>query len=99
MIETVAHVPTRNAARYVAQLCKYWSHKLAVDVRDDCGGGKVGDAAATLEPDTKSWPSPFSPMISPPPSASKAWLPHTSTALPSVERRWPFNGRCAAEHA
>jgi hypothetical protein len=26
-------------------------------------------------------------------------LPHTSTALPSVERRWPFNGRCAAEHA
>lgn len=51
MIETVAFVPTSNAARYVTQLCKHWSHKLAVEQKDDRGVVKFGDAVATLEPD------------------------------------------------
>lgn len=50
MIETVARVPTANAARYMTQLCKHWAHKLAVDLREDRGVVKFGDAVATLEP-------------------------------------------------
>nr|WP_314447347.1 DUF2218 domain-containing protein [uncultured Sphingomonas sp.] len=52
MIETVAYVPTSNAAKYVAQLCKHWSHKLSVEQRDDRGVVRFGDAVATLESDT-----------------------------------------------
>lgn len=51
MIETVAYVPTSNAAKYVAQLCKHWSHKLPVDHQDHRGVVKFDDAVATLEPD------------------------------------------------
>jgi len=53
MIETVAYVPTANAAKYVTQLCKHWSHKLSVDLQDDRGVIKFGEAAATLEPDAE----------------------------------------------
>ena len=53
MIETVVYVPTANAAKYVAQLCRHWSHKLPVDQRDDRGNVKFGDAVATLEPDAE----------------------------------------------
>jgi hypothetical protein len=28
--DTVARVPTRHASRYLQQLCKHWSHNLAV---------------------------------------------------------------------
>lgn len=51
MIETVAHIPTGNAAKYVNQLCKHWSHKLPVDLSDERGVIKFADAVATLEPD------------------------------------------------
>ena len=27
-----ASVPTTNAAKYMQQLCKHWSHKLEVDL-------------------------------------------------------------------
>ena len=51
MIETVANVPTSNAAKYVTQLCKHWAHKLPVDYQGDRGVVRFGDAVATLEPD------------------------------------------------
>jgi len=53
MIETVAHVPTSNAAKYVAQLCKHWSYKLPVDQQEERGVVNFGDAVATLDPDTE----------------------------------------------
>src|SRR5579872_2126714 len=28
--DTIARVPTQHAARYLQQLCKHWSHNLAV---------------------------------------------------------------------
>jgi uncharacterized protein len=32
-----ATVPTANAAKYLQQLCKHWSHKLEVDLSDRKG--------------------------------------------------------------
>jgi hypothetical protein len=32
-----ASVPTANAAKYLQQLCKHWSHKLEVDLSDRKG--------------------------------------------------------------
>jgi hypothetical protein len=29
-MQSLASVPTANAARYLAQLCKHWSHRFAV---------------------------------------------------------------------
>ena len=29
-LRATAHVPTAHASRYLQQLCKHWSHKLAV---------------------------------------------------------------------
>lgn len=34
MIQTRAVVPTAHAERYMAQLCKHWSHKLAIEMSD-----------------------------------------------------------------
>ena len=48
-MEAVAHVRTASAERYVTQLCKHWSHKLPVELHDDRGVVKFGDAMATLE--------------------------------------------------
>ena len=31
MSPTIARVPTEHASRYLQQLCKHWSHKMAVD--------------------------------------------------------------------
>lgn len=33
----VAHVPTAQGSRYLQQLCKHWSHKLAVDFTAEAG--------------------------------------------------------------
>ena len=44
-----ASVPTANAARYIQQLCKHWSHRLEVDLSDQKGVVKFPDAVATLE--------------------------------------------------
>jgi uncharacterized protein len=32
-----ASVPTANAAKYMQQLCKHWSHKLEVDLSEQRG--------------------------------------------------------------
>lgn len=32
-----ASVPTQNASRYLQQLCKHWSHNLAVEFTPDYG--------------------------------------------------------------
>jgi len=44
-----ASVPTANAAKYVQQLCKHWSHRLEVDLSDRKGVVKFPAAVATLE--------------------------------------------------
>ena len=44
-----ASVPTANAAKYVQQLCKHWSHRLEVDLSDRKGVVKFPAAVVTLE--------------------------------------------------
>jgi len=44
-----ASVPTANAAKYVQQLCKHWSHRLEVDLSDQKGVVKFPAAVVTLE--------------------------------------------------
>ncbi|GLK80334.1 DUF2218 domain-containing protein [Methylopila turkensis] len=44
-----ASVPTANGARYVAQLCKHWSHKLEVEQNGDAARiVLLNDAVVTL---------------------------------------------------
>jgi hypothetical protein len=45
-----ASVPTVNAAKYMQQLCKHWSHKLEVDLSEQRGEVKFPAAVATFEP-------------------------------------------------
>jgi uncharacterized protein len=49
-----ANVPTTNAAKYIQQLCKHWSHRLEVDLFDQKGVVRFPAAVVTLEaaPDT-----------------------------------------------
>ena len=44
-----ATVPTANAAKYLQQLCKHWSHRLEIDLSDRKGVVRFPDAVATLE--------------------------------------------------
>jgi uncharacterized protein len=44
-----ARVPTANAARYLQQLCKHWSHKLDVDLSERRGIVRFPSAVATME--------------------------------------------------
>jgi hypothetical protein len=44
-----ASVPTANAAKYVQQLCKHWSHRLEVDLSDEKGVVKFPAGVATLK--------------------------------------------------
>jgi hypothetical protein len=44
-----ASVPTANAAKYLQQLCKHWSHRLEVDLSDRKGVVRFPDGVATLE--------------------------------------------------
>ncbi|WP_374409237.1 DUF2218 domain-containing protein [Pelagerythrobacter sp.] len=56
---TTASVPTTSGSRYLQQLCKHWSHNLAVDYSADKGtvtfpaegrsGSWAGDAVLTLD--------------------------------------------------
>ena len=56
---TTAAVPTVSASRYLQQLCKHWSHNLAVEFtaehgtitfpRDARGGSYPGDALVTFD--------------------------------------------------
>lgn len=36
-VSATAYVPTENGARYLQQLCKHWSHNLAVDCSAERG--------------------------------------------------------------
>jgi len=44
-----ASVPTANAAKYVQQLCKHWSHRLEVDLSDQKGVVRFPAAVVKLE--------------------------------------------------
>jgi uncharacterized protein len=44
-----ASVPTANAAKYIQQLCKHWSHRLEVDLSDQKGVVRFPAAVVTLE--------------------------------------------------
>jgi hypothetical protein len=44
-----AAVPTANAAKYMQQLCKHWSHKLEVDLSEQRGVVKFPTAVATFD--------------------------------------------------
>jgi uncharacterized protein len=46
-----ASVPTANAAKYVQQLCKHWSHRLEVDLSDRKGVVRFPAAVVDLEAD------------------------------------------------
>jgi hypothetical protein len=50
MIERTAHVPTAHDTKYVAQLCKHWSHKLDVALEDARGIVRFDGAVATMVP-------------------------------------------------
>jgi uncharacterized protein len=43
-----ANVPTANAAKYLKQLCRHWSHRVAVDLHEDTGIVVFPDAVATV---------------------------------------------------
>ena len=36
-VASVAHVPTASGSRYLQQLCKHWSHNLAVEFTPEHG--------------------------------------------------------------
>jgi hypothetical protein len=36
-VRSISHVPTTNATRYLQQLCKHWSHSLAVEFTPEAG--------------------------------------------------------------
>ncbi|MGQ9367567.1 DUF2218 domain-containing protein [Azospirillum sp. ST 5-10] len=58
-VRSTACVPTTNGSRYLQQLCKHWSHNLAVDFtaergtvvfpRDARGADWPGDATLVLQ--------------------------------------------------
>ena len=55
----IAFVPTASASKYLQQLCKHWSHNLAVEFtpehgtvtfpREGRGGSHPGDGIATMD--------------------------------------------------
>ena len=59
MIRSIARVPTDKGSRYLQQLCKHWSHNLAVEFtleagtvvfpRNARGADWPGDATLTLQ--------------------------------------------------
>ncbi len=52
-VET-ARVPTTNGAKYLQQLCKHWSHKLDVELRESEGVVRFPNAIATMTADADS---------------------------------------------
>jgi uncharacterized protein len=44
-----ASVPTANAAKYIQQLCKHWSHRLEVEFSDRKGVVRFPGAVVNLE--------------------------------------------------
>ena len=58
-VSSISHVPTANGSRYLQQLCKHWSHHLAVEFtpekgtvtfpRDARGADWPGDARLVLQ--------------------------------------------------
>jgi hypothetical protein len=48
MTIAAAQVPTANASKYLQQLCKHWSHRLAVDLKENTGTVVFPDAVATM---------------------------------------------------
>ena len=48
MTSAKAHVPTANAAKYLQQVCKHWSHRLRVELQEGVGTVRFPDAVATM---------------------------------------------------
>jgi hypothetical protein len=44
-----ASIPTANAAKYMQQLCKHWSHKLEVDLSEQSGVVKFPAAVVAFD--------------------------------------------------
>ena len=44
-----AKVPTVNAAKYIQQLCKHWSHRLEVELSDEKGVVRFPGAVVAFE--------------------------------------------------
>ena len=42
-------VHTANAGKYLVQLCKHWSHKLDVELGENTGVVRFGQAVASME--------------------------------------------------
>ena len=48
MTSATARVPTTNAAKYIRQLCKHWSHRLRVELGEGAGTVRFPDAVANM---------------------------------------------------
>ena len=48
MTVATVQVATTNANKYLQQLCKHWSHRLAVDLQDNQAIIRFPDAVATM---------------------------------------------------
>jgi len=64
MVVAIAIVPTTSGSKYLQQLCKHWSHNLAVEFtpthgnavlpKDARGANHPGDALVTFDADPES---------------------------------------------
>ena len=102
-VDSTVRVPTVQASRYLQQLCKHWSHNLAVTFsesegtvtfpRNARGADWPGDATLALQPtptdSTAAWRRvrPASSRRSRTPSRA------ISTASPFTRRRCPSTGK------
>jgi len=86
-------VPPCNAAKYLRQLCKHWSHRVAVDLKEDTGIVVFPDAVATLT----AAPAALIVVVEAETSETldriKRVVPGISTASPSARRRCASTGR------
>jgi uncharacterized protein len=48
MTSATAHVPTTDAAKYIQDLCKHWSHRLRVELEEGAGTVRFPDAVASM---------------------------------------------------
>jgi hypothetical protein len=54
MTKTIAVVATESGWKYLQQLCKHWAHKLEVELTDQKGVVKFGEATAVMTSDAQA---------------------------------------------
>jgi uncharacterized protein len=54
MTKTIAVVATENGWKYLQQLCKHWAHKLEVELTEQKGVVKFGEATAVMTSDAEA---------------------------------------------